>query len=128
MFSMVFPKTELFISLKKSFSKLFFAFILNCVFFSIYGFMKGPSRNKSTLQTFFNLIPRERYCFRFSPCKTIRFLSLKCCVNFGNPFKTKLSGARGKSHCEDHAIHLGIPNLFPKNNQHLLLQLFFPIR
>ena len=34
----VFPKTALLISLKKSFSKSFFASVLNLIFMSMYGF------------------------------------------------------------------------------------------
>ena len=37
-FSMIFPRAELFLSLQKSFSKIFFGFFLNFVFNSKYGF------------------------------------------------------------------------------------------
>ena len=52
-FSIIFLKTELFISLKKSFSNSFFASVLSLVFISIYGFNHASWLNWITLCTFF---------------------------------------------------------------------------
>jgi len=46
-FSIVFPNTELFISLKKSFSKSFVAFVRSSVFTSMYGFNQASSLNET---------------------------------------------------------------------------------
>ena len=56
-FPIVFPKTKLLISLKKSFSKSFWAFIFSLVFMSIYGFSHASWLNLLTPRTFFNSSP-----------------------------------------------------------------------
>ena len=64
-FSIVLPKTELLISLKKSFSKSLFAFFLSLVFISIHGFGQTFWLNLATLCTFPNTSPWLIACFNF---------------------------------------------------------------
>ena len=52
MFSIVLPKTELFMSLKKSFSNSFLALALRLVFMSMYDFNQGLSFKLDTSVNF----------------------------------------------------------------------------
>ena len=63
-FSIVFPKTELFISVKKSFSNSFFASFLYLLFISMYVFNHTFWLNWITLRTFFSFKPWFSACFK----------------------------------------------------------------
>ena len=63
-FSIVLPKTQLFISLKKSFSKLFFAYVLSLVLRSIYFFNHALSSNLIPWWIFVIFKPRRSYSVR----------------------------------------------------------------
>ena len=63
-FYIVFTKTALFISLKKSFSNLFFASFLNLVFMSMYDFKHAFWLNWITLRTLFSINPWFSTCFK----------------------------------------------------------------
>ena len=75
-FSIVFPKTALFITLKMSFSNLFFAFLLSLVFISVYGFSKAFWLNLITLWIFFKSAPWFVDCFKF--LMWVIYLVLSC--------------------------------------------------
>ena len=64
-FSMVLPKLEVLLNLKKSFSKSFFAFFLSSVFRSMYGFNQSFLLNLTTQCTFFKTNPWFSACFQF---------------------------------------------------------------
>ena len=64
-FSIDSPKTELFISLKSSFSKWFFAAFLKSVLILIYSFNQVFWLNLITLCTFLNTNPWFKACFKF---------------------------------------------------------------
>ena len=63
-FSIVLPKTLLFISFKKSFSNEFLACFLFLVLKSMYYFSQGDWSNFSTLWIFLILRPRFKYSWR----------------------------------------------------------------
>ena len=74
-FSMVLPKLEVLLNLKKSFSKSFFAFFLSSVFRSMYGFNQSFLLNLTTQCTFFKTNPWFSACFQFF---MFLFFNLSC--------------------------------------------------
>ena len=96
-FSIIFPKTELFINLKKPFSKSCFAFYLRSVFISIYGFSQAFWLNLITLWTFFKANPWFNPCFKFLMCRTYSVLSCKLSTSFLTFSIYILSGKNSKS-------------------------------
>lgn len=66
----VFPKTKLFISLKKSFSESFLDFVLSLVFISTYGFSYASRLNSSTFCNFSSITQWFNDFFRVSVCIT----------------------------------------------------------
>ena len=81
-FSVVFPKTALFMNLKKSFSKPSFCFFLRSVFISIYGFSQAFWLNVITLWTLVKSNPWLNACFKFLMCLTYSVLSCKLAQAF----------------------------------------------
>ena len=63
--SIVFPKTALFITLKKYLSKSFFAFFLHVVLISMHGFSQDFWLNLMILCTFFKTNSWFNACFKF---------------------------------------------------------------
>ena len=59
-----FTKTALFVNLKKSFSKLFFASVLSLLFISMYGFNHLSWLKLITLETFFKIKSWFKACFK----------------------------------------------------------------
>ena len=64
-FSMVFPKTELFINLYRSFSKSLAAFFRSSVFIRMYGSTQGLWSNRRARWTLVRHMPRDVYSCRF---------------------------------------------------------------
>ena len=94
-FSIVFPKNALFISLKKSFSKSFFAFFHSFVFISMYDFSKATLINLITLCSFFKTNPWYNACFKLILWIIIRFFYVNKSFSIFSIFI--LSGKKGKS-------------------------------
>ena len=99
MFSMLFPNTELFISLKKSFSKSFFALVLRLVFMLMYSASQLDSWNVMALWILVNFNPKDKYSFRVSWWTTYFVLLFKLGTSFSTLPSVSLSGARGHSLC-----------------------------
>ena len=74
-FSMIFPNTELFINLKKSFSMSFVAFCLNSLFMSMYGFSHSLWLQLMDLSTFFKIRQLFKTCFKLLTWATYSILS-----------------------------------------------------
>src|SRR6266536_2059956 len=83
-FSMVFPKTLLFMSLKKSFSNSFLACFLFSVLKSMYFFIQGFWLNSNTLCIFVIINPASTACLRFLSCITYFSLSLRFGISLVN--------------------------------------------
>ena len=94
---MVFPKTSLFINLKKPVSKSFFDFFLRSLFMSIYDFNRAFCLNLITPCKFFKNNPWCNACFKFLMCITYSVLSCKLATSFSNFSIFFLSGKKGKS-------------------------------
>ena len=75
--SVVFPKTELFINLKKFFSKPFLAIFLGSVFILIYGSSQAFWLNLITLWTFFKTNPWFNVLVKMITWTSYSFLSCK---------------------------------------------------
>ena len=75
-FSIVFSKTALLVSFKKSFSKSVFAVFLSSIFVLMYGFNQAFSLNLMTLCTFFKPDPSFSACFKF--LMWIKYYSSSC--------------------------------------------------
>jgi len=103
MFSIVFPNTELLISLKKSFLNDFFALVLVCLLKSIYPFNHEDFLNSNTPCTFFKVLvlnrgitvnfdSEERIYFYHSRLESVysldRFIFHICSGFFGNILTT----------------------------------------
>src|SRR6266536_5677730 len=82
---MVFPKTLLFISLKKSFSKSFLACFLFSVLKSMYFFIQGFWLNSNTLCILVIIKPASTACLRFLSCITYLSLLYTLGVSLVNP-------------------------------------------
>ena len=96
-FSIVFPKTALFINLKKSFSKPLFAFYLSLVLISINSFSQPFWLNLINLWTFFKNNPWfNGYCKFLRWIAYIDFL-YKVVTSFSIFSSFPLSGKNGKS-------------------------------
>ena len=67
---MVFPRTALFLNLKKSLSKSFYVFFLKFVIISIYVFNQAFGLNLIILCIFLNTNPWFNACFKFLLFKT----------------------------------------------------------
>ena len=93
----VFPKTALFISLKKSLSKLFFAFCLCLVFISIYGFSQAFWLDSIALWTFFKINLWFNACFKFLMWITNSVLLWKLVTSYSKCLTFVPSGKNGKS-------------------------------
>ena len=93
----VFSKTVLFISLKKSFSKLFFAFCFSIAFTWKYGFSQGFWLNSITLWTFFKITLSFNACFKFLMCIKHSILSCKLAKSYSAFITFILPGNFGKS-------------------------------
>ena len=108
-FSIVLPKTLLFMSLKKSFSNSFCALGRRFVFNSMYGFNHAFSSKEIPRWIFVSFKPRSKYCFKFLWWRTYLFFSFK----FGISFSTLLISIRSEAsgiHCANHEASLGIPS------------------
>ena len=79
-FSISFPKTLLFISLKKSFSNEFFAFFRFSVLKSMYCLSQGDWLNFSTLRIFFIFKPRSKNSCKFDSATH----TLSCLLTLGS--------------------------------------------
>ena len=90
-----FSKTELFISLKKSFS--FFVSFLKSVFLLMYGFNHSFLLNWITLYTFFNIKPWFSACLKAIISIAYFSLSYISQVSFSTFSIFLLSGKNGKS-------------------------------
>ena len=96
-FSIVFPKTELFISLNKSFLNSVFASFLNLVFISIYSFNYASWLNWITLCTLFSINPWFSACFKALMWMTYFSLSSILQTSFSTFSNFFLSGKNGNS-------------------------------
>ena len=96
-YSYVFPKTELFISFKKSFSNSFFASFLYLVFISMYVFNHAFWLNWITLRTFFSFKPWFSACFKALIWKADFSLSYILQIRFSTFSTFFRSGRNGKS-------------------------------
>ena len=96
-FSIVFPKTALFICLKKSFSESFFASVLSLLLISMYGFNHSSWLKLITLWTFFKIKPWFKASFKLFVLITYSLLSSKLVTNFSTFPSFFLSGKNGKS-------------------------------
>ena len=103
-FSIVFPNTELFINLKKSFSNSFFASFLNLVFISIYDFNHAFCWDLITLCTVFNFAPLINACFKALMCMTYFSLSSILQPSFSTFSNFFLWGKIGGSLWDSHNV------------------------
>jgi len=92
-FSIVFPKTLLFMSLKKSFSNSFCALERRFVFNSMYGFDHAFSSKEIPRWIFVSFKPRSKNCFKFLWWRTYFFFS----VTLGIRFSTLLISIRSRA-------------------------------
>ena len=81
-FSMVFPNTELFMSLKKSFSKSVVPLVRRSVLSCMYFLIQSLSRNLTPRCILVSFNPRLRYCFRFVWWRTYFSLLLRLGMSF----------------------------------------------
>ena len=102
--SMVLPKTKLFISSKKSFSKSFLALFLRLVFTSMYDFNQAFWLNLMTLCIFFKTDPWFNACFTF--LMWITYLLLSCKLAKQHVFLLFQFSLLLVNHYEVHAIVL----------------------
>ena len=99
-FSIVLPKTLLFMSLKKSFSNSFCALEWRFVFNSIYGFNHAFSSKEIPRWIFVSFKPRSKYCFKFLWWRTYFFFSFRLGISFSTLLISIRSGARWYSLCK----------------------------
>ena len=76
MFSIVLPKTLLFMGLKMSFANEFFAWVLFCVLKSIYSFNHGDWSNSNTRCALFSFNPKSMCNCKYLQWRTYLFLLL----------------------------------------------------
>ena len=96
-FFMFLLKTELFMNLKKYFSKSFFPFFLSFVFMSMYGLRQDFWLNLMALCTFFETNTWFNTCLKFAMWITYSFLSCMLATHFSTLSIFILSGKRSKS-------------------------------
>ena len=97
MFSMVFPKTTLFISLQKSFSKSLATAVLTFVLKSIYSFIQADCLNSIALWICSYTNPCFSACSSALMWIMYLFLYYKLEINFSTPPKTMHSHIKGRS-------------------------------
>ena len=120
-----FSKTELFISLKKSFS--FFVSFLKSVFLLMYGFNHSFLLNWITLYTFFNIKPWFSACLKAIISIAYFSLSYISQVSFSTFSIFLLSGKNGKSLWELNKV-LDTVHLLQENILYYYFHLIFLIK
>ena len=116
---MVFLRTALFINLKKYLKKFFFAFFLNSVFISIYGYSQAFWLNLMTLLTFVQSNLWFSACFRF----LVFIVSCKVTTTFST-FQFSFLQAKKANHCEG---YVQIFKILKMNFKKILFITFFII-
>ena len=100
MFSMVFPKTAVFINLKNSFSDSFLVFVYSFVLSLMCFFNQGSFLKLILLWIFLILEPRLRYCFSVLWLSMYFSSSFRFLISFSTLLVINLSGASGKLLCK----------------------------
>ena len=124
--SIVFPKTDLFINLRKSFSKSFFASFFNLVFILRYGFNHASWLNWIILCNFWNISPYFNACSRALIWTTYCFLSYKVHTSLFQFLIFILFGKIGKTLCKlckslGYCMTYSIPNSFFNHHLHIII-------